>query len=313
MLESALGKVLLIDEAYRLADGPFAKEATDELVDLLTKPQFAQKLVVILAGYDREIDGLLAMNPGLTSRFPERVSFQHLSPEYCIQLLVTKLSTEDFLDTTLLSSSISSVSLITALKDLIQLPGWANARDIITLAKKITRERLLSGSSSSKSRIKVCPEHVTDAIIGMLAERRRPVETTKGSSTTSKYHAMRESMMSFESAPKQKPPSQAATSIDRSEAPSVNVENPGYSDSGRDAGVTDETWSALEDDKQRADHKEQHYTELTEECAKIAKNVSEMEEDHSDGGLGGDDSDIKKARLKREQERIRYEQLSTLR
>ena len=41
-LEKALGKVLFVDEAYRLAEGNFAKEAIDEIVDRLTKPDFAQ-------------------------------------------------------------------------------------------------------------------------------------------------------------------------------------------------------------------------------------------------------------------------------
>jgi SpoVK/Ycf46/Vps4 family AAA+-type ATPase len=53
LMETALGKVLFIDEAYRLAEGHFATEAMDELVDCITKPKFAQKLIVILAGYDK--------------------------------------------------------------------------------------------------------------------------------------------------------------------------------------------------------------------------------------------------------------------
>ena len=56
LMEKAMGKVLFIDEAYRLAEGGFATEAMDELVDCLTKPKFAQRLVVILAGYDKDID-----------------------------------------------------------------------------------------------------------------------------------------------------------------------------------------------------------------------------------------------------------------
>lgn len=71
LLEKALGKVLFVDEAYRLAEGHFATEAMDELVDCLTKPKFSQKLVCILAGYDKDIDRLMSINPGLTSRFPE--------------------------------------------------------------------------------------------------------------------------------------------------------------------------------------------------------------------------------------------------
>src|SRR5437773_12092484 len=75
LLEKALGKVLFIDEAYRLTEGQFAK-AMDELVDCLTKPQFAQKLITILAGYDADIHHLMSINSGLTSRFPETVAFK---------------------------------------------------------------------------------------------------------------------------------------------------------------------------------------------------------------------------------------------
>ena len=38
LLEKALGKVLFVDEAYRLGEGAFATEAINELVDSLTKP-----------------------------------------------------------------------------------------------------------------------------------------------------------------------------------------------------------------------------------------------------------------------------------
>jgi AAA+ superfamily predicted ATPase len=74
LLEKALGKVLFIDEAYRLGEGHFAAEAVNELVDLITKPQFANKIVIILAGYDHDMNKLMAVNPGLSSRFPEEVS-----------------------------------------------------------------------------------------------------------------------------------------------------------------------------------------------------------------------------------------------
>ena len=71
--KKGLGKVLFVDEAYRLGEGQFAKEAIDELVDSLTKPQFFGKLVVILAGYTENMNKLLKVNPGLSSRFPEEI------------------------------------------------------------------------------------------------------------------------------------------------------------------------------------------------------------------------------------------------
>lgn len=87
VLRRGLGKVLFIDEAYRLSEGQFAKEAIDELVDSLTKPQFFGKMVVILAGYTENMHSLLGVNPGLSSRFPEEIIFQNMSAEECLALL----------------------------------------------------------------------------------------------------------------------------------------------------------------------------------------------------------------------------------
>src|SRR5271169_1458485 len=63
LLERARGRVLFIDEAYRLGEGHFAKEAVDELVSTLTLEQYKGRIIVILAGYDKEINDLLAVNP----------------------------------------------------------------------------------------------------------------------------------------------------------------------------------------------------------------------------------------------------------
>jgi hypothetical protein len=82
-----LGKVLFVDKAYRLGEGQFAKEAIDELVDSLIKPQFLGKLVVILAGYTKDMNRLLKVNPGLSSRFLEEIVFQNMTAEECLMLL----------------------------------------------------------------------------------------------------------------------------------------------------------------------------------------------------------------------------------
>lgn len=44
-------------------------QVVDEIVQLLTETRFAGKMVVILAGYDAQVEGLMATNPGLKSRF----------------------------------------------------------------------------------------------------------------------------------------------------------------------------------------------------------------------------------------------------
>lgn len=149
LLEKALGKVLLVDEAYRLGENHFAKEAIDEIVDCITKPKFKQRLIIILAGYDNDINRLMAINPGLTSRFPESIPFDGLNPEACIQLLTTLLqSRKNKLSQKLKTVDINSLEqptaafkqqLNTRFSTLSQLSNWANARDVVTLAQAVFR------------------------------------------------------------------------------------------------------------------------------------------------------------------------------
>src|SRR5260221_3460883 len=95
IFEKALGKVLFIDEAYRLSEGHFAKEAMDELVGILTQDRFKAKLVVVLAGYDQEVNQLLSVNPGLSSRFPDEIIFENMSSVMCIKVLEKALAKEN--------------------------------------------------------------------------------------------------------------------------------------------------------------------------------------------------------------------------
>jgi hypothetical protein len=87
--------VLFIDEAYRLSEGKFGKEAMDELVGLLTHRDFKGKMLVVIAGYTREMDQLLAVNTGLASRFPDHIFFANLPPERCLDVLAQELDAHD--------------------------------------------------------------------------------------------------------------------------------------------------------------------------------------------------------------------------
>ena len=57
VMDSALGSVLFIDEAYRLlpGNGSFNREIVDELVQALTEPKYKGIMAVILAGYEEDI------------------------------------------------------------------------------------------------------------------------------------------------------------------------------------------------------------------------------------------------------------------
>ena len=73
VIESALGGVLFIDEAYSLYRGEqdsFGLEAIDTLVKGMEDHR--DELVVVLAGYTREMEVFLTANSGLASRFPQQ-------------------------------------------------------------------------------------------------------------------------------------------------------------------------------------------------------------------------------------------------
>ncbi|KAH8810584.1 P-loop containing nucleoside triphosphate hydrolase protein [Xylogone sp. PMI_703] len=149
-LTEALGRVLFVDEAYRFCDGGFGREAVNELVDSLTKPKFIEKIVVILAGYTEDMDELLRLNPGLSSRFPEEVVFQNMAPEKCLELLEREIKTEEIDITPLIHCAPHNEyqRMLDIFTELSKLQSWGNGRDVKNIAKSICSEAFASSKSS---------------------------------------------------------------------------------------------------------------------------------------------------------------------
>ncbi|MFJ6796060.1 AAA family ATPase [Streptomyces sp. NPDC091268] len=84
LIDSAIGGVLFVDEAYSLSNSGYSKGDAygDEALQVLLKraEDNRDRLVVILAGYPAGMDRLLATNPGLSSRFTTRVDFPSYRP-----------------------------------------------------------------------------------------------------------------------------------------------------------------------------------------------------------------------------------------
>ncbi|ATD69574.1 MULTISPECIES: type VII secretion AAA-ATPase EccA [Gordonia] len=90
LIDSAMDGVLFIDEAYTLIQkglsggDAFGREAVDTLLARMEDDR--DRLVVIIAGYDSEIDRFLAANDGLASRFARRVRFDSYTPRELAQI-----------------------------------------------------------------------------------------------------------------------------------------------------------------------------------------------------------------------------------
>jgi SpoVK/Ycf46/Vps4 family AAA+-type ATPase/S1-C subfamily serine protease len=97
VIESALDGILFIDEAYSLADSDrngYGLEAINTLVPALEN--YRNRLVVIFAGYTREMEGFVGVNPGIESRVPQTIEFPDYSGDELLQIFVGMASAKSY-------------------------------------------------------------------------------------------------------------------------------------------------------------------------------------------------------------------------
>jgi len=86
-LESSLGGMLLIDEAYALARGgenDFGLEAIDTLVKFMEDHR--EDIAIVAAGYPVEMTDFIDSNPGLKSRFTRTINFPDYSEDELVRI-----------------------------------------------------------------------------------------------------------------------------------------------------------------------------------------------------------------------------------
>ena len=306
----------------------------NELVDALTKPKFANKLVTILAGYDADINKLMNINPGLTSRFPEAIVFRNLTDEECFQLLIQTLN-EKKVKTNLVSELAGSelLEILGRFKDLSGLPAWGNARDIQTVAKSIYGH-LMRSTHSSQVELEADLPLVLQHMDNMISERQHRAQAVVSRHqpqfpvapplTQSPPPTSSPSMKSTASTNK------ASTVSTTPDEPCESSESDSDDDDSRvqlpvkDAGVSDSIWTALQQadtnaqarDKQQQEEfvqKQDDLTTLTNKIESEAKKITRYTP------LGSDDSDTEsnnKAKIehqKRAEEARRRLELERLR
>lgn len=255
-MTEGLGRVLFVDEAYRFCDNhQFGKEAVNEIVDCLTKQKYMGKIVVILAGYTHQIDELLQINPGLSSRFPEEIVFENMDPERCIELLEVELKKNEIEVAPPLTSGsllVERQQMIDIFTKLSRLQSWGNGRDVKNIAKNICSDAFANNLSNE---LKVSCADILRHLDNMLKSQKARNENSEDSLPPKDLELPSTGPPLVQSLPEAPiPTSSIASKIEMAEmVPTIENELPAQQSSEdvadstqRDQDVSDEVWRQLQ-------------------------------------------------------------------
>ena len=128
VLEEAKGNVLFIDEAYTLNVGSedrkdFGGRVLDSLLTILTQPN--PDMLIIFAGYPKEMEAMLNTNPGLSGRFPYRYQFKDYSAEQLMEIACKLFERDEY---TLTEEARKELQNVIAQALAMKMPNFGNAR-----------------------------------------------------------------------------------------------------------------------------------------------------------------------------------------
>ena len=157
VVNSALGGILFIDEAYALArkgmENDFGKEAIDTLVKLMEDHR--DDLVVIVAGYTKEMHDFLTSNPGLISRFNKYIDFPDYTDDELMAILAMNCKKQGYAPTEGAAREVrrmlESMSLADrmdfgnarGMRNVLEKLVSAQANRLAAVESEVTREQLM--------------------------------------------------------------------------------------------------------------------------------------------------------------------------
>lgn len=97
LIDSAMGGVLFIDEAYTLKSNDqdsFGAEAIDTLLKRLEDDR--GKFICIVAGYTDQMHDFIDTNPGLKSRFTQTIHFEDYTPDELTEIFINLAKGKNF-------------------------------------------------------------------------------------------------------------------------------------------------------------------------------------------------------------------------
>lgn len=129
VIDSAVGGVLFIDEAYTLTPAGASNDFGIEAVNTLLKAMEDQRddLVVIVAGYPELMQNFLDSNPGLRSRFNKQILFEDYTGDELMDIF-SGICGKSFFEMT--DDAAECIRAFFQNRAEQHLPGFANGRDV---------------------------------------------------------------------------------------------------------------------------------------------------------------------------------------
>ncbi|MDF2904303.1 MAG: stage sporulation protein [Bacillus sp. (in: firmicutes)] len=140
LIKKSLGGILFIDEAYSLGRGgekDFGKEAIDTLVKHMEDKQ--HEFILILAGYSREMQYFLSLNPGLHSRFPLVIDFPDYSIDQLMEIAARMLKEREYVLSHEAERKIRAHLVLC--KSALSPSGFSNGRYVRNIIEKSIRSQ----------------------------------------------------------------------------------------------------------------------------------------------------------------------------
>ena len=136
-LEMAKGGVLMIDEAYLLNgknDNDPGKIVIQLLMNILAD-ETQRDIAVVLCGYKDPMLKLLATNPGLQSRFPNKFEFTDFTVDELVEISIRRIRSYDYQFTNTALEKYRNV--LTQAYQVRDPETWGNARFVANLLERI--------------------------------------------------------------------------------------------------------------------------------------------------------------------------------
>jgi AAA+ superfamily predicted ATPase len=171
VFNKAKGGVLFIDEAYALGDDDFGKEALTQLMTDMENHR--SDTVVIMAGYPKQMQKMIASNPGLKSRLPKTLTFNNYDAKS-----LDKISRGMLREGQYVGKPGTGAKLTAATREIASTPGHGNARDVRNLVQEVRRAQAKRIASDPEARLELIhPEDVDEARANMRLSK--PVRGAK--------------------------------------------------------------------------------------------------------------------------------------